>query len=78
MGKIILIIILIVVAVGAGIGGYYYGHSIGYEEGKEVGKAAAQVEAGKAVSGPLESMPSANPYEGAINPFEDAYQNPFK
>ena len=76
--QLIIIVVLLALAIGAGVGGYYYGRQTGYQEGIEVGRAAAQVEAGDAVSGPMDNMPSANPYQGAVNPFEDAYQNPFE
>ena len=76
--QLIIILVLVVLAIGLGVGGYYYGRQIGYQEGVEVGRAAAQVDAGKAVSGPMENMPSANPYQGSVNPFENAYQNPFE
>lgn len=33
---------------------------------------------GKGTENALENMPSANPLEGVVNPFRDAYKNPFK
>lgn len=85
MDKKILIIFIIVVLVAA-TGAYLFGNQIGYgkgkqagyEEGKEIGRAAAQTEAAQAVANPLEELPSTNPFEETVNPFEDAYQNPFK
>lgn len=76
--KQLIIVVLLALAIGAGVGGYYYGRQAGYQEGVEIGRAAAQIGAGDAVSSPMDNMPSANPYQGAINPFEDAYQNPFE
>lgn len=83
---IIFIIVVLVVAAGAywlglqkGLGlGYGKGKAAGYEEGKEVGRAAAQTEASQAVTNPLEELPSTNPFEEVVNPFEAAYKNPFK
>ena len=79
---IIFIIAILVVAAGAYLLGnqigYGKGKQAGYEEGKEVGRAAAQTEASQAVTNPLEELPSTNPFEEVVNPFEEAYQNPFK
>lgn len=33
---------------------------------------------GKAITNPLENMPSVNPIEKVVNPFEEPYKNPFK
>ena len=88
--NLILFLVFLLLMVGVGLGTYYFsfkgGYSLGYEEGKvsgyeegkRVGLAAAKVEAGEIVSGPLDEMPSANPYEGVVNPFDRTYINPFK
>ena len=33
---------------------------------------------GKGTENALKNMPSTNPLEGVVNPFRDAYKNPFK
>jgi len=73
-----IIIIALAVAAVAGVGAYYFGYQRGYGAGKEVGRAAAQTGAGAAVTSPLEKLPETNPFEKAVNPFKDLYQNPFK
>lgn len=75
---VILLIVVIVVALGVYYFSYQKGYKVGFERGKEVGRAAAKVEAGEAVVNPFEGIPSANPFEDAINPFRDLYKNPFK
>ena len=72
---VIIFIVLLLLAAG---GAYYFGYQQGYGKGMEAGKAAAQVGAGGAVQTPLGEMPSTNPFEKAVNPFKDLYQNPFK
>jgi len=76
--QLIIIVVLMALIVVGLVGGYYYGRQTGYQEGVEVGRAAAQVELGDVVSNPMENMPSANPFEEVVNPFEEAYQNPFE
>ena len=76
--QLLLIAVFVIVIVAAAGGACYYGHKIGYEEGVEIGRAAAQVEAGDIVSSPMENMPSTNPFEEVVNPFDEAYQNPFE
>ena len=76
--QLLLIVVIVVVIVGAAVGTYYYGHSIGYGKGVEIGRAASQIEAGDVVSNPMENMPSANPYDEMVNPFDEAYKNPFE
>ena len=71
-------IIFIVVLLLATGGAYYFGYQMGYDAGKEVGRAVAQIGAGAAVTNPLEKLPATNPFEKAVNPFKDLYQNPFK
>ena len=73
-----IIVVFIIVFAVAGVGAYYFGYQQGYGKGMEAGKAAAQVGAGGAVQTPLGEMPSTNPFEKAVNPFKDLYQNPFK
>lgn len=83
---LLVVSVVIISVVLIGWAAYYYGskqaydngYSAGYEKGKEVGRAAAKVEAGKVVSNPMENMPSANPFEKAVNPYEEAYKNPFE
>ena len=72
------IIIFIIVLLLAVAGAYYFGYLKGYGKGMEGGRAAAKSGAGAAVETPLGEMPSTNPFEKAINPFKDLYQNPFK
>ncbi len=76
--QLVLVAVFVVIIVAIGIGGYYYGHRLGYEEGEEIGRATSQVEVGDVVSNPMENMPSTNPFEKVVNPFEEAYQNPFE
>lgn len=76
MLKIIIIFILVLLLVGAGA--YYFGYQLGYGKGMKVGRAAAQTGAEAAVTNPLENLPETNPFEKAVNPFKDLYQNPFK
>jgi len=72
------IIIFSIVLLLAVAGAYYFGFQKGYSKGMEVGQAAARVGAGGTVQAPLGEMPSINPFEQAINPFKDLYNNPFK
>ena len=76
--QLILIVVFVIIAVAVGIAGYYYGHQTGYDEGIEIGRAAGQVEAGDVVSNPMENMPSTNPFDEVVNPFDEAYENPFE
>lgn len=85
--NLIIIIVLVVIVAGVvGFGVFYYGnrqgytkgYNAGFEEGKKVGRAAAKIEAGEAVSNPMENMPSTNPFDKVINPYEEAYKNPFE
>lgn len=76
--QLLLIAVFVIVIVAAAGGAYYYGHKIGYEEGVETGRVAAQVEAGDIVSSPMGNMPSTNPFDEVVNPFDEAYQNPFE
>ena len=76
--QLLLIVIIVIVIVAAGVGAYYCGHKIGYEDGVETGRAAAQVEAGDIVSNPIGNMPSTNPFDEVVNPFDETYQNPFE
>ncbi len=76
--QLLLIVIFVIVVLAVAGGGYYYGHKLGYEEGVEIGRVAAQVEAGDVVSNPMENMPSTNPFDEIVNPFDEAYQNPFE
>ena len=73
-----LLIVVLVVLVVVYYFSYQQGWKVGFEKGKEVGRTAAKVEAGEAVTNPLEKIPSANPFEDAVNPFRDSYKNPFK
>ena len=73
-----IVIIALVSAAAAGVGAYYFGYQTGYEAGKEFGMTATQTGAGAAVTNPLENLPETNPFEKAVNPFKDLYQNPFK
>ena len=80
--KIIKIIILIVgglllLAVGyfggEGLGfnkGYDNGYNAGYQDGLDTLNAAAVLDPADAVGNPLDKMPTANPFEGQVNPFE--------
>ena len=76
--QLLLIVVIVIVIVGAAVGAYYYGHNVGYGEGVEIGRASAQVEAGDIVASPMENMPSTNPFDKMVNPFDEAYQNPFE
>lgn len=86
-GKVLaLVIIIVVILAGIAYYGLYY-----YEKSKltveespiesvefelpqlNVGEMAAQ-----GTSNALENMPSVNPMEGVVNPFEDTNVNPFK
>lgn len=77
MDKKVLIVLILVLLLAAG-GAYFFGYQKGYAKGMKVGRAAVQAGAGGAVSNPLGEMPSTNPFEEAVNPFKDLYQNPFK
>ncbi len=92
MNKKALIIIIIIVVVIAAAGGFYYfqyqrkdaGEESSLPEGAmpkielpQAEKGAPVVDLGKATENPWENMPSTNPLEGAVNPYEDSYQNPF-
>ena len=80
--KIVKIIILVVVGffiltAGYFIGeqrgfnkGYDNGFNAGYQEGFDTLKAATYLSPGDAVGNPLEDMPTANPFEESVNPFE--------
>ncbi len=48
-----------------------------YSVGKKQGPGDLNIE--KAVQKPLEEMPeTVNPFEKVVNPFKDAYKNPFE
>lgn len=78
----LLIIVFIIAVLAVAAGAYYYGNKTGYEkgygDGDVAGRAAAKVEAGTAVSNPMEKMPETNPFKGVVNPFEAGYKNPFE
>lgn len=76
MKKIILVILIIVVIIVVLAVIYLWPNLLPKEE--KGGVKLPQVEVGKAVENPLEGMPSANPYEEVVNPFKEAYKNPFK
>ncbi len=80
MDKKILIaaVVAIIIAGGAAYFAYSFGYQKGHTAGVETGRAAAQSEAGAAVTNPLEKLPSTNPFENTVNPFKDLYKNPFK
>ena len=69
------IVLIIVVAIGF----YYYGNrdEVEYDKGAEI-KEETNKSADDAASNPLNDIPSANPYDDAVNPFEEAYTNPFE
>lgn len=88
MKKQILIVIIAVIVLAALVAGgiYYWKYYKKGAEGEkgiapvvpEVSGLGATVDIGEATANPVENMPSTNPYEKAVNPFEDAYKNPFK
>jgi hypothetical protein len=78
-GKVLLIILgIIVVGVLFSLVGYFVGSRSGYEsgwqagnnEGIETGRATCDLSAKDSVSNPLDNMPTANPFEESVNPFE--------
>ena len=71
MKKKLLIILIVVALVVVAAGIYYYFY---YQKSQEVAGVIPKA----AVSNPLEKMPETNPFEKAVNPFKDLYQNPFK
>lgn len=80
--KIFKIIILIVVGLlalavgyfgGEQIGfnkGYTNGYNAGYQDGLDTLNAAVSLDPADSVGNPLDKMPTANPFEGQVNPFE--------
>ncbi|KPJ54637.1 hypothetical protein AMJ47_04040 [Parcubacteria bacterium DG_72] len=80
--KIVKIIILLVIgffilAVGYFAGeqigfnkGYDNGFNAGYQQGFDTLKAATYLDPADAVANPIENMPTANPFEESVNPFE--------
>jgi len=80
--KIVKIIILLaagllILAVGyfggEGLGfnkGYDNGYNAGYQDGFDTVRAAASLDPADAVGNPLDKMPTANPFEEQVNPFE--------
>jgi len=74
MKKIISIIIVIAVLLVVAGAVYYFSYQMGYQNGV----ADCKANAGNVVSNPLEKMPDTNPFDKIVNPFKDAYKNPFK
>jgi hypothetical protein len=77
--KIIIYVIggLLVLAVGyfggEGLGfnkGYGNGYNAGYTDGLDTLNAAASLNPSNAIGNPLDKMPTANPFEEKVNPFE--------
>jgi hypothetical protein len=50
--------------------GYDNGYKTGYQDGLDTLKAAATLDASDAIGNPLDKMPTANPFEKQVNPFE--------
>lgn len=50
--------------------GYDNGFEAGYQQGFDTLKAATYLTPSDAVGNPLENMPTANPFEEPVNPFE--------
>ena len=74
----ITLVISVVLIIAAAIGGYYYGSGVGYDKGIEVGQTATTTTVEEVVVNPLEDLPSTNPFEEIVKPFEEAYTNPFE
>ena len=76
----ITLVISVVLIIAAAIGGYYYGSGVGYDKGIEIEKAVTTTTTTveEVVVNPLEDLPSTNPFEEIVNPFEEAYTNPFE
>lgn len=72
------LVISVVLIIAAAIGGYYYGSGVGYNKGIEIEKAVTTTTVEEVVVNPLEDLPSTNPFEEIVNPFEEAYTNPFE
>lgn len=77
--KIIILVVagLLILAVGYFGGeslgfnkGYENGYNAGYTDGLDTLKAAASTSPADVVGNPLENMPTANPFEKTVNPFE--------
>ena len=68
--------ILFVLALGVYWVFYHKDKSASYQGVLDILEA---VKESNVVTNPLENMPSANPLDGVVNPFEDTeYKNPFK
>ena len=73
------LVISVVLIIAAAIGGYYYGSGVGYNKGIKIEKAVTTTTTvEEVVVNPLEDLPSTNPFEEIVNPFEEAYTNPFE
>lgn len=82
--SLVISIIVIIVLVAGGVWYYIYKGGIGAPRAEEEVEKEKfpQLEVGgevsKATVKPMEKMPSVNPFEEVVNPFEGSYKNPFK
>ena len=83
-----IIIIFIIVAILVAVAGVYFIYGEKWlKEGMKKGLQGFGIDfnigidvsgVGKGTENALKNMPSTNPLEGVVNPFRDAYKNPFE